>query len=160
MTSPDDTIQRTTTSIHQPLTTEPVRYCHSRQAESVFYCSYQHASNTRKLSFLYRPSLCEIEVKLSEINEVKWREMKWCEVKCILETIYSTFWPASRSSDQSFWLLIMRSRVRFPVLPWGFFLEGEDPRGDHGLGSLVELRFKAPPGISYSYITIQLIGTT
>jgi hypothetical protein len=34
--------------------------------------------------------------------------------------------PASWSSGQSFWLLIMRSRVRFPVLPWEFFLEGED----------------------------------
>jgi hypothetical protein len=54
----------------------------------------------------------------------------------------------------------MRSRVRFPVLPWGFFLEGEDPPGDHGLGSLVEFRFKAPPGTSYSYITIHLLGTT
>jgi hypothetical protein len=54
----------------------------------------------------------------------------------------------------------MRSRVRFPVLPWGFFLEGEDPHGDHGLGRLVELRFKAPPGTSYSYITIHLIWTT
>jgi hypothetical protein len=54
----------------------------------------------------------------------------------------------------------MTSRVRFPVLPWGYFLEGEDPFGDHGLGSLVEFRFKAPPGISYSYITIHLIGTT
>jgi hypothetical protein len=53
----------------------------------------------------------------------------------------------------------MRSRVRFPVLPWGSFLEGEDPHGDHGLGSLVQLRFKAPPGTSYSYITILLIGT-
>jgi hypothetical protein len=38
----------------------------------------------------------------------------------------------------------MRSRVRFPVLPWGFFLDGEGPHGDHGLGSLVEFRFKAP----------------
>jgi hypothetical protein len=38
--------------------------------------------------------------------------------------------------------------VRFPVLTWGFFLEGEDPVGDHGLGSLVEFRFKAPPGTS------------
>jgi hypothetical protein len=37
----------------------------------------------------------------------------------------------------------MRSRVRFPVLSWGFFLEGEDPLGDHGLGSLVEFRYKA-----------------
>jgi hypothetical protein len=27
-----------------------------------------------------------------------------------------------------------------PVLPWVFFLEGEDPHGDHGLDSLVELR--------------------
>jgi hypothetical protein len=54
----------------------------------------------------------------------------------------------------------MSSRVRFPVLPWGLFLEGEDPHGDHGLGSLVERRSKAPPGTSYSYITIHLIGTT
>ena len=44
-------------------------------------------------------------------------------------------WPASRSSGQSFWLLITKSRVRFPALPWGFSLWGEDPRGDHGLGS-------------------------
>jgi hypothetical protein len=36
----------------------------------------------------------------------------------------------------------MRSRVRFPVLPWGFFLEGEDSHGDHGLGSLVELTLR------------------
>jgi hypothetical protein len=56
--------------------------------------------------------------------------------------------------------MIMRSQVRFPVLPWGFFFEGEDSHGDHGLGSLVELRFKAPPGTSYSCITIHLIGTT
>jgi hypothetical protein len=67
--------------------------------------------------------------------------------------------PASWSSRQSF-LLIMRSRAGFPVLPQGFFLEGEDSHGDHGLGSLVEHRFKAPPGTSYSYITIHLIGTT
>ena len=48
--------------------------------------------------------------------------------------------------------------VRFPVLPWGFFLNGESTHGDHGLGSVVELRFKAPPGTSYPYITIHLIG--
>jgi hypothetical protein len=67
--------------------------------------------------------------------------------------------PALWSSGQSYWLLIMRSRVQFPVLPWGFFLEGEDSHGDHGLDSLVELRFKAPLGTSYSYITIHLIET-
>ena len=43
--------------------------------------------------------------------------------------------PASWSSGQSFRLLITRSRVRFPSLPWGFSLWGEDPRDDHGLGS-------------------------
>ena len=43
--------------------------------------------------------------------------------------------PASWSSSQGLWLLIMRSRVRFPVLPWEFFLAGKDSRGDHGLGS-------------------------
>jgi hypothetical protein len=41
-----------------------------------------------------------------------------------------------------------------------FSLEGEYSHGDHGLGSLVELGFKAPPGTSYSYNTIYLIGTT
>jgi hypothetical protein len=46
-------------------------------------------------------------------------------------------WPASWSSGQSFWLHIIRSRVRFPVLPWEIFLEGEDSHGDHGLGSSV-----------------------
>ena len=33
------------------------------------------------------------------------------------------------------------------------FLEGEDSRGDHGLGRLVEFRFKAPPGTTSSSIT-------
>jgi hypothetical protein len=36
----------------------------------------------------------------------------------------------------------MKSQVRFPVLPWGFLLEGEDPLGDHGLASLVELSLR------------------
>jgi hypothetical protein len=45
-------------------------------------------------------------------------------------------------------------------MPWGFFLEREDLHGDHGLGSVVEFRFKDPPFTSYSYITIHLIGTT
>jgi hypothetical protein len=42
----------------------------------------------------------------------------------------------------------------------GIFLEGEYPHDDHGLGSLPELRFKAPPGTPYSCITIHLIWTT
>src|SRR5215469_4497646 len=36
----------------------------------------------------------------------------------------------------------MRSRVRFPVLPWGFFLEEEGCHGDHGPSRLVELRLR------------------
>ena len=35
----------------------------------------------------------------------------------------------------------------------GIFLEGEDSRGDHGLGRFVEFRFKAPPGNTSSSIT-------
>jgi hypothetical protein len=54
--------------------------------------------------------------------------------------------------------VIVRSRVRFPAVPWGCLLEREVSRGDHGLDNLVELEFKAPPGTSY--ITIHLTGTT
>ena len=35
----------------------------------------------------------------------------------------------------------------------GISLQGEDSRGDHGLGRLVEFRFKAPPGTISSSIT-------
>ena len=49
--------------------------------------------------------------------------------------LYFSLWPASWSSGQGLWLLIMSSRVRFPVLLWEFFLAGKDSRGDHGLGS-------------------------
>ena len=35
----------------------------------------------------------------------------------------------------------------------GIFLEGEDSHGDHGLGRLVEFRFKARPGTTSSSIT-------
>ena len=34
----------------------------------------------------------------------------------------------------------------------GIFLEGEDSHCDHGLGRLVEFRFKAPPGTTSSSI--------
>ena len=42
----------------------------------------------------------------------------------------------------------------------GIFSEGEESRGDHGLGRLVEFRFKGPPGTTCSYITTHIIGTT
>ena len=56
-------------------------------------------------------------------------------VNCCIFIVFTLFWPASWSSGQGLWLLIISSRVRFPVLPWEFFLAGKDPRGDHGLGS-------------------------
>jgi len=42
----------------------------------------------------------------------------------------------------------------------GIFPEGEDSRGDHDLGRLVEFRFKGPPGTTSSYITTHIIETT
>ena len=47
----------------------------------------------------------------------------------------------------------MRSRVSIPGSTVGIFLEGEDSRRDHGLGRLVDFRFKAPPGTTSSCIT-------
>ena len=42
----------------------------------------------------------------------------------------------------------------------GIFPKGEDSRGDHSLGRLVEFRFKGPPGTTSFYITTHIIGTT
>ena len=42
----------------------------------------------------------------------------------------------------------------------GIFPEREDFHGDHGLGRLVEFRFKDPPGATSSYITTHIIGKT
>jgi len=42
----------------------------------------------------------------------------------------------------------------------GIFLEGEDSRGDHSLGRLVEFRFRGSPGTTSPYITTHIIGTT
>ena len=42
----------------------------------------------------------------------------------------------------------------------GIFPEGDDSRGDHGLGRLVEIGFKGPPGTTSSYITTHIIWTT
>ena len=58
--------------------------------------------------------------------------------------LYSSFWPASWSSDQS---LTTNHEVpgSIPDSTVGIFPEGEDSCGDHGLGRLVEFRFKGPP---------------
>ena len=77
----------------------------------------------------------------------------------ICSSIYSCVRPASWSSGQS---LTTNHEVRgsIPGSTVGIFPEGEDARGDHGLGRLVEFRFKGPPGTTSSYLTIHIIGTT
>jgi len=67
--------------------------------------------------------------------------------------------PASWSSGQS---LPTNHEVpgSIPSSTVGIFFEREDSQGDHGLGRLVEFRFKDPPGTTSSYITTHIIGTT
>jgi hypothetical protein len=60
-----------------------------------------------------------------------------------LFNIYLYFKPALWFGGQKFWLLSMRSRVRFPVLQWKFSLAGEDLHSDHGLGSLSNLGLRS-----------------
>jgi len=60
-------------------------------------------------------------------------------------------------------LIILTSLVvpgSIPGSTMGIFPEGDESRGDHGLGRLVEFRFKGPPGTTSSYITTHIIGTT
>jgi hypothetical protein len=74
--------------------------------------------------------------------------------------IHSMQYETTQTTIEKSYTRTMKHKIRqkkIPVLPWKFFLEGEDSHGDHGLGSLVELRFKAPPGTSYSHITTHLM---
>jgi len=50
--------------------------------------------------------------------------------------------------------------VSIPGSTVRIFPEEVDSRGDHGLGRLVEFRFKGPPGTTSSYMTTHIIGTT
>jgi len=68
-------------------------------------------------------------------------------------------WPASWASGQSLSTIHeVPSSISGSTV--GIFPEREDSRGDHGLGRLVEFRFKGPPGTNSSYITSHFIGTT
>jgi len=68
------------------------------------------------------------------------------------------YWPALWSSGQS--LLTTNHEVpgSIPGSTVGIFPEGEDSDGDHGLGRLVEFRFKGPPGTTSFSITTHIIG--
>ena len=63
------------------------------------------------------------------------KKLFWFEGRVFIHIFTFRPRPASWSSGQGLWLLIMRPRIRFPVLPRKFFLAGKDPRGDHGLSS-------------------------
>jgi hypothetical protein len=100
-----------------------------------------------KIWVFLEKSVVKIQISVKSRFMTVFRSWRSChKERCKINLVipYNVSRPASRSSGQSFWLLIMRSRVRFTVLPWGFFLEGEVSHGDHGLCRLVELGFKAP----------------
>ena len=69
-------------------------------------------------------------------------------LKCIFEKYTSLVvqWSESLTANHEVPGWIHGSTV-------GIFLEEEDSRGYHGLGRLVEFRFKAPPGTTSSSIT-------
>ena len=62
--------------------------------------------------------------------------------------------PASWSSGQSFWLLTMRSRVRFRALPWECFLIGGGSPWWPRSGYLVEFRLKVETSVMRSHNSI------
>jgi hypothetical protein len=68
-------------------------------------------------------------------------------------TIFSILWSEFLTTNYEVPVSISGSAV-------GIFPEGEDSRDDHGLGWLVEFRFKGSPGTPSSYITTHIIGTT
>jgi len=68
-----------------------------------------------------------------------------------IETMYNSIYDQPRG-------LVVPGSI--PGSTLGIFPEGEDSRGDHGLGRLVEFRFKGPPGTTSSYINTHIIGTT
>ena len=62
---------------------------------------------------------------------------------------------ASWSSGQSFWLLITRSRVRFPALQWGFFLVGERIPVVTMVWVVSRIRFKVETSLTRSHTSIK-----
>ena len=61
--------------------------------------------------------------------------------------------PASWSSGQRFWLLITRSRVRFPALRWGFSLWGRIPVVTM-VWVVSRIRFKVETSLTRSHTSI------
>jgi hypothetical protein len=91
--------------------------------------------------------VCEIDHTYASSSEDgnEWEHTSASNIRIHLYGVYSNkllflnfclIRTASWLGGQTFWLLTMRSRVRFPVLAWEFSLAGEDPRGDHGPSSL------------------------
>jgi hypothetical protein len=66
--------------------------------------------------------------------QLKWQKLIFKHVYIYIH-IYINIWPASWSSGQLFWLLIMRSGVDSRLYHGDFSPIGKDPHGGHGLGS-------------------------
>ena len=71
---------------------------------------------------------------------------KKAEFTVTVLTSLVVYWSESLTTNHEVLGSILGSTV-------GIFLEKEDSHGDHGLGRLVEFRFKAPPGTISSSIT-------
>ena len=87
--------------------------------------------------------LNSVECKRTQAMLTSWEKLNICAVLLndadsnnkYMTASFVVNRPASWSSGQGLCLLIIRSRVRFPVLPWEIFLAGKDSHGDHGLGN-------------------------
>ena len=74
----------------------------------------------------YKTSFRSFSVQTVGASTTKQVKKKWI-LTTFLETYVLHYGPDSWSSGQSLCLLIMRSWVRFPVLPWEFSLKGRIP---------------------------------
>ena len=99
---------------------------------SDYWLCHFHLSHTESLNAMWaRKNKVQMSHSVGRnCKNIQYRTSRGCVVNnttiVLLDII---FWvrPASWSSGQSLWLLIMRSRVRFPVLPWEFSLKGKIP---------------------------------
>jgi len=89
------------------------------------------------------------------------RFIKICQEESILyKKMYAHLWQYDQPHGSESLTTNQEVPVSIPRSTVGIFPEGEDSRGNHGLGRLVEFRFKDPPDTTCSYITTHIIGTT
>ena len=97
----------------------------SRKTNTLFFhCNFEH----RLISHTVRNDLGVLfDSKLYfhyHVDHIYFCFCLW-NLRFSLLILLTHFRLSSWSSDQSLWLLIMRSRNRFPALPWEFSLKGK-----------------------------------